>query len=282
MNAKFLFLLIFSGFLFSCTNKNKHNKDEFEKVSASAELSEMKISELPLGFNFGMLKDDVEKQIKKLEDSKTITSIVNDKYEYQYTTKKGVPINYWMECKYFENELYSLVFSVMGNENEVKDAIIEELNSELDSTYLRIGYWEELADSKFTFNKWIKGNQVIFLKNVNGLDLIYTNAPIDKIVRTNEINNLINEVNKKQKFIEVKNSIWDGSVSQIKIYLKSNLKDPDSYESIEWSNVTETPEGYMVRHKYRAKNSFGGYIIENKLFYMDKKGNVIQSIDYKQ
>lgn len=30
----------------------------------------------------------------------------------------------------------------------------------------------------------------------------------------------------------------------------------------------------MVRHKYRAKNSFGGYVIENKVFYLNKKGHV--------
>jgi hypothetical protein len=39
--------------------------------------------------------------------------------------------------------------------------------------------------------------------------------------------------------------------------------------------VVETENGYVVRHKYRAKNSFGGYIIENQKFYLDFKGNVI-------
>lgn len=74
----------------------------------------------------------------------------------------------------------------------------------------------------------------------------------------------------------VYNSSWDGSVKQVKDYLKKNLKDPDSYESIEWSDVVKQSDGtFRVRHKYRAKNSFGGYVIENQLFVLDNNGNVI-------
>jgi len=36
---------------------------------------------------------------------------------------------------------------------------------------------------------------------------------------------------------------------------------------------------YWVRHKYRAKNSFGGYVIENKIFYLDEQGNVVGEKD---
>ncbi|WP_446010256.1 hypothetical protein [Candidatus Electrothrix sp.] len=73
----------------------------------------------------------------------------------------------------------------------------------------------------------------------------------------------------------VSNSAWDGSVYQVKAYLKRNLKDPDSFEAIEWSSVAKTDNGYMVRCKYRAKNSYGGYNIEHQIFILNKKGNVI-------
>ena len=73
----------------------------------------------------------------------------------------------------------------------------------------------------------------------------------------------------------VYNSSWDGSVRQVERYLKNNLKDPDSYESIEWSNVVKQDDGsFIVRHKYRAKNSFGGYVVEEKYFTLDSSGNV--------
>jgi hypothetical protein len=46
-------------------------------------------------------------------------------------------------------------------------------------------------------------------------------------------------------------------------------------KGMEWSPVTKTADGgYIVRHKYRAKNSFGGYVIEEKIFTLDSKGNV--------
>lgn len=78
----------------------------------------------------------------------------------------------------------------------------------------------------------------------------------------------------------VYNSSWDGSVRQVEIYLKSNLRDPNSYEGIEWSKVQETSDGYSVRHKYRAKNGFGGYVVANQIFYMDADGNVTNVTDF--
>ncbi len=82
------------------------------------------------------------------------------------------------------------------------------------------------------------------------------------------------------KIETVSNSAFDASVWQVKHYLKKHyLKDPRSYESIEWSpvhpNEINGNVGYWVRHKFRAKNSFGGYVVENKIFHLDREGNVI-------
>lgn len=59
---------------------------------------------------------------------------------------------------------------------------------------------------------------------------------------------------------------WDGSVPCVKQYLEKNLNDPDSYESIEWSPVKDNGDHWIVRNKYRAKNSFGAKIIKNQVF----------------
>ena len=77
----------------------------------------------------------------------------------------------------------------------------------------------------------------------------------------------------------VENSTWDGSVRQVKDYLRLNLKDPGSVEYIEWGNVVEQEDGFIVRVKYRAKNSFGGYVIEEKRFKLDRSGTVQYSLD---
>jgi tetratricopeptide (TPR) repeat protein len=98
-----------------------------------------------------------------------------------------------------------------------------------------------------------------------------------------ELKDLETKMNEKQEIIsqigeKPKNSSWDASVRPVKRFLESNLKDPDSVEYIEWSPVHLTRvEGqplWRVRAKYRAKNSFGGYVIEEKLFYM-ANGQVI-------
>ena len=73
----------------------------------------------------------------------------------------------------------------------------------------------------------------------------------------------------------------DASVyQQVEQFLDDNLRDPDSYESIDWSPATETENGYYVRHKYRTRNGFGGMNIENKIFHLDKNGNVTGYTDY--
>lgn len=87
--------------------------------------------------------------------------------------------------------------------------------------------------------------------------------------------------NKTSSHKIVEGSGWDGSVWQVKSWLKSNLKDPSSVKYIEWSNVNDEENGgFSVRVKYRAKNSFGGYSIENKIFYLNSSGNVTYYVDY--
>lgn len=83
-----------------------------------------------------------------------------------------------------------------------------------------------------------------------------------------------NSENSRKTSEVVYNSPWDGSVRQVERFLKNSLKDPDSYQGIEWSQVVKSENGFLVRHKYRAKNSFGGYVVENRIFQMDRAGNV--------
>lgn len=78
----------------------------------------------------------------------------------------------------------------------------------------------------------------------------------------------------------VKNSAYDSSVIQVEQHLKETLLDPKSYEMIEWSAVQKERDGsFCVRHKYRARNKFGGYIIKNQIFYLDNAGRVYNADD---
>ena len=79
--------------------------------------------------------------------------------------------------------------------------------------------------------------------------------------------------------VTVKNNKWNGGVKQVEDYLERTLRDPDSYESIEWSEVKQKDDGFYVRHKYKAKNGFGGYVVTNQLFHLDFSGNVVDVKD---
>lgn len=79
----------------------------------------------------------------------------------------------------------------------------------------------------------------------------------------------------------VVNSAWDGSVWQAEHYIKRGLKDPDSFEAIEWGKVVLVPGGtYKVRCLYRAKNSLGGYVVEQVLIDLDREGNVTGMVQF--
>ncbi len=81
--------------------------------------------------------------------------------------------------------------------------------------------------------------------------------------------------------LEVKNSPWDGSVHAVERYLKAGyLKDPDSFQAIEWGAVVKGCGNYVVSLKFRARNSFGGYAVETRIFTLDVDGNVTGSAKY--
>ena len=75
----------------------------------------------------------------------------------------------------------------------------------------------------------------------------------------------------------VSNNGWDGSVFQVEKYLKTTLKDPESLQIIQWGKVTKDGQSYSVSVEYRAKNSFGGFVVETKKFILDSNGNVVSS-----
>lgn len=102
-------------------------------------------------------------------------------------------------------------------------------------------------------------------------DLSYDSSTVKELKnKLNEQKNIIADIGEKPE-----NSEWDAAVRPVTKYLETHLKDPNSVEYIGWSPVhlchVEGKPFWRVRAKYRAKNSFGGYVIEEKLFYMRHK-----------
>lgn len=86
---------------------------------------------------------------------------------------------------------------------------------------------------------------------------------------------------KKEPVAVVHNDVLDASVRQVKQFLKKNLDDPESYDGVEWSPVSQNPhtKWFIVRHKYRAKNQYGATQIYNQIFTLDSLGTVISISD---
>lgn len=73
----------------------------------------------------------------------------------------------------------------------------------------------------------------------------------------------------------VQNSAFDGSVRQVERHLRRTLKDPESFQAIQWFPVQKDLKGFTVRVIYRARNSLGGMVLEDRVFLLDRAGNVI-------
>ena len=271
--------------MISCDNsaqQNEINKSKMDAAQTKAELSTGNISELPLDFEFGMTRDEVNKHLEKLVEKGVISKTEDKHYDYNYVLESGQKVETSIWTVFYEDKLYDLHFTLYGDKFDYKfiAAIDKEITNKVDSTFERISHYKlDYNDSKIWSIKWFKENQYIYLSTDFLTSIHFVNAPIKKIEDETIRKKIVGDTRLKTS-VEVKNSSWDGSVSQVVKYLKNNLKDPNSYESIEWGNVTKTDNGYVVRHKYRAKNSFGGYVIEHQLFHIDWQGNITSVSSY--
>lgn len=280
---KFLFWLCLLALVTGCDNSKKQNElneKEQNKEQTLAENAPITVSELPFNLQFGMNKAQVDSIFAILVQNKTISAPFDDgTYQYSYKLKSGKTISTRLGVGFHNDSLYVVSFDLnYFNATTIDEALFNEIDADicgkLGSSYKRVSYYKGDKGDKMIFTHWFKGNQFVFLRKAVFNDINFVNAPIYKKVRNAETEELLNKPSGASTKVE--NSAWDGSVSQVKKYLRNTLKDPDSYKSIEWGNVVETKDGYMVRHKYRAKNSFGSYVVENNVFYLGVSGNVVK------
>jgi len=225
-----------------------------------------------LGYIFGMTENEVKAHTNKLIQNKEVRK-EDDKLIFELQIgDKAVPFSYGTRT-------YNDKLNFLRAETDNIRAI--ELNNylkELYGDYQYMSYPNRKMSMQMTDYYWIEGNRQIRSSQISGAFsetvLIYEDKSNEEPIEAIDIST--------QQYVNVKvqNDPWDGSVSQVKDYLKDNLKDPKSYESIEWSEVQRAGDNYKVRHKYRAKNSYGGYVIENQVFTINKQGQIIDIHDF--
>jgi hypothetical protein len=75
----------------------------------------------------------------------------------------------------------------------------------------------------------------------------------------------------------VSQSSWDGSVSQVKDWLKAHANDPSSLEFEKW-NLSKYDNGnYDVFVTYRAKNGFGALMLYQGRFVLSPSGSILSA-----
>jgi hypothetical protein len=248
---------------------------------------------------------DIEKLLNDLIQFGGFITIVQDDFYVQFVTTKGTEIIFEAVSRAHLNKVGNKdkEFKVLGFKYEISENYAKTINSnligtreiidEINNIFINI-YGISLTNYTFNYEIYYTSNK---LKN--------TNVNVGKKTHKSRSNGnygyflgliaaiilayfLVENDNKKENHSKqevVFNSDYDGSVSQVEKYLKKEyLKDPDSYEGISWSSVqTDNSNAqfkYYVRHKFRAKNSFGGYVIEEMMFYLDNDGYVVSVKDF--
>ena len=65
-------------------------------------------------------------------------------------------------------------------------------------------------------------------------------------------------------------SAWDGSHIELVNEIKQTLLDKKSFE-----HIKTTHQSNLVAMKFKAKNSFGGYVVKVVVASLDTRGNLI-------
>ncbi|HAO25506.1 MULTISPECIES: DUF4124 domain-containing protein [unclassified Methylophaga] len=71
----------------------------------------------------------------------------------------------------------------------------------------------------------------------------------------------------------------DEMIQSLNGYLRTNLKDPDSLKDLEWVETVTSGFTYKSHIRFRAANSFGGYVLNEKLVRFNDAGKILEFVD---
>jgi hypothetical protein len=74
-----------------------------------------------------------------------------------------------------------------------------------------------------------------------------------------------------------RNSEDDGSVWQVREYIRHNVRNPASVRYVKWYPVQQYENGYFVRCKYFTDGGSFGTFLEDKVFFMNGRGDVVRT-----
>ena len=312
---KKVLLLILVSILFSCQSKQEKIQNELmDNINKAYSMLDYAMLQpetdltIPLGFELNCTEKEYKTQCDYLIQKNggryngTLTYIMTQEVGNVEREVRTSMFNYFSDPNTMTDTVASISFIFdefrnNANSNGGWKKLLDDVSKKFDDSWETVEYnLDESDGEKSTYDfsvdfykYWVKGNMAVEFTH-NGFHsfstLEFFNVPKygtkffkDNVNRTLKIKaDVQKQMQEKKATLKIENSVWDGSVRQVKKYLKKNLKDPESYESIEWGKVIYEGDVYKVRHKYRAKNSFGGYVIEEFVFILNEKGEVIETL----
>jgi len=101
--------------------------------------------------------------------------------------------------------------------------------------------------------------------------------PVAKTAEEIQADNEKRAAEEYQRWIDSQFSAWDGSHIYLVKLLKENLNDPKSFEHVETTYV-DNGDHLIIKMTYRAKNAFGGLVLQNVTAKADYKTDTISII----
>lgn len=81
----------------------------------------------------------------------------------------------------------------------------------------------------------------------------------------------------------VSNGRGGGSVRQVRSYLYEKYPGADELNVMKWGRVERSDNSrykYSVRCKYSVSNQYGGSVVHDQIFSLDKDGQIVEVVGY--
>lgn len=239
----------------------------------------------PFGLEYDMSEDDVYTILDSL------ISVDEVKYDEEIGYLYPFNSSYYMRILlgFYEGKLGTLELTSTELDHNYGTLSNSQIKRFLKKEGINLKKWkfEKPREKKYAFIKrYSKSDSYISFSYKGYTHISFrkygTKAEIVDVYQRKRASERIDQYSKENSNYtgsgKVSNSPWDGSVYQVKNYLKRNYS---SYESVSWGAVhfDNTVNKYYVEHTFKAQNALGGLSMFTKVFELDNNGKLLSITD---
>lgn len=105
-----------------------------------------------------------------------------------------------------------------------------------------------------------------------------TSAQIEAEKKKKEEDNKKKKEQERLNKIKAQFSVWDGSHTKFKEFIKNNMNDPDSFKHVE-TRYSDNKTFILVSTKFKGTNTFGGIVTNTMMAKYSIDGDFIEVIE---